>query len=109
MTARRQALTFASASEHEGPDERHAQGVRVEPASSPEPAKPWSADWITRVLTLTPFAFAAWAYLFARPFLGGDIFSAPPSIVGIPLGLVMEALILLWAALGTWVVWRTGS
>ena len=33
----------------------------------------------------------------------------PPDIVGLPLGVVVDALTLAWAALGAYVIWTTRS
>jgi hypothetical protein len=71
--------------------------------------RPWRAAWITRLFALSPFALAVYADLLTRPFFGGGIFSKPPEMLGIPLGVVMQAAVLAWSAVGVVVVWRTHS
>jgi hypothetical protein len=46
--------------------------------------------------------------IFANSYLPG-ILGKPPDIVGLPLGLVIDVLALLWAALGAYLIWTTRS
>lgn len=75
-------------------------------APSPKPIAPWRADRLTRIASLSPFAFAIVLDLFATNYFGG-LFVEPPSWLGIPLGLAMQGWILAWAGLGAALVWQT--
>jgi hypothetical protein len=76
------------------------QAVQVQPR--------WRADSAWRTLSLIPFAEALLLFLFARSYFPG-LASKPPDIVGLPFGLVVDAVILGWAALGARVIWTTRS
>ena len=68
----------------------------------------WRADSAWRTLSLLPFGEALLLVLFAPNYLP-PLFAKPPDIVGIPFGIVLEALVLAWAALGARVIWTTRS
>jgi hypothetical protein len=68
----------------------------------------WRADSAWRTLSLIPFGEALLLAVFAQNYFG-PLFAKPPDIVGIPFGLVLEVLILAWAALGARVIWTTKS
>lgn len=69
---------------------------------------PWRADRAWRTLSLIPFGEALLLAVFARSYLPG-LMAEPPDIVGIPFGIVLEVIILAWAALGARVIWTTKS
>ena len=68
----------------------------------------WRADSVWRTLSLIPFAEALLLAVFPQNYFG-PLFAKPPDILGIPLGLVLEVLVLAWAALGARVIWTTKS
>ena len=75
----------------------------------PSQIKPlWRADTAWRTLSLIPFGEALLLAVFARTYLP-PLFSKPPDMLGIPFGIVLEAIILAWAALGARVIWTTNS
>ena len=61
-----------------------------------------------RALSLTPFAVPVAEYLFAGTYLARGM-GSPPDIVGIPLGVVVQTMLLAWATLGAVLVWRARS
>ena len=69
---------------------------------------PWRADSAWRTLSLLPFVEALLLTIFARTYFG-PLVATPPDILGIPFGLVLEVVILAWAALGARVIWTTKS
>jgi len=69
---------------------------------------PWRADGRWRTVSLTPFGLALVLAVFATSYLPG-IMAKPPDIVGLPLGVVVDALTLAWAALGAYVILTTRS
>jgi hypothetical protein len=72
---------------------------------------PWRADSAWRVISLTPFGLAlvlVLLALFAQSSVGGPM-GKPPDILGIPLGIALDAVVLAWAALGARVIWTTRS
>jgi hypothetical protein len=77
-------------------------------AQPPRRRSQWRADSAWRVISLTPFGLALVLVIFANSYLPG-IMSKPPDILGLPLGAVVDALTLLWAALGAYVIWTTRS
>jgi hypothetical protein len=68
----------------------------------------WRADRVWRLLVLAPFAEALVLSLLATSYFPA-LASKPPDMVGIPFGLVLDAILLAWAALGARVVWTTRS
>jgi mannose/fructose/N-acetylgalactosamine-specific phosphotransferase system component IIC len=68
----------------------------------------WRADSAWKTLSLIPFVEAPLLWVFAKSYLS-VILGKPPDIVGIPLGVVLEVLVLAWAALGARVIWTTRS
>ena len=68
----------------------------------------WRADSAWRTVSLIPFGEALLLFVFAGSYLPG-LASKPPDIAGLPLGLVLEAITLVWAALGARVIWTTRS
>lgn len=68
----------------------------------------WRAPIAARLASLAPFVLALVVELFAPRFFG-PLLEAPPDILGAPLGVIVGALVLAWAALGALVVWTTGS
>jgi len=72
------------------------------------PARPWRAPAAARLSSLAPFLLAVALQLFA-PVYFRPMLARPPEILGIPLGVVVGALTLAWAAFGSLVVWTTHS
>lgn len=68
----------------------------------------WRASWIRRAASLTPFGLALALWFVARTYVGHAL-TKPPEVIGLPLGLVAEGLVLAWAALGVLVTWTTAS
>jgi len=68
----------------------------------------WRADSAWKTLSLIPFVEAPLLWVFGPTYLS-VILAKPPDIVGIPLGIVLEVLVLAWAALGARVIWTTRS
>ena len=83
-------------------------GISGAPVTPVETRMPWRADRTWRTLSLIPFGEALLLAVFARSYFP-PLLSKPPDIVGIPLGIVLEAIILAWAALGARVIWTTRS
>jgi hypothetical protein len=71
-------------------------------------APTWRAPALRRVAALAPFAVALAIPLLATNYFSRGV-SKPPDIFGLPLGIVVEGLILGWAALGALLIWTTGS
>ena len=61
--------------------------------------------WVARLAALSPFVLTIALNLLSADYLG-PIVSAPPAIVGIPLGIALQAVTLAWAVIGTAIVWR---
>lgn len=72
------------------------------------PPRQWRAPAAARVSSLAPFLLAIALQLFA-PVYFQPLLAKPPEILGIPLGVVVGALILAWAAFGSIIVWTTHS
>ena len=72
------------------------------------PPRPWRAPAAARLSSLTPFLLAVALQLFAPAYCRAML-ARPPEILGIPLGVVVGALILAWAAFGSLIVWTTRS
>ena len=70
--------------------------------------RPWGAPAAARLSSLAPFLLAVALQLFA-PVYFRPMLVRPPEILGIPLGVVVGALILVWAAFGSLIVWTTHS
>ena len=68
----------------------------------------WRAPRPLRLLSLTPFAVPMAELVFVRDYVS-VLTASPPDIVGAPLSLVLELMLLLWAAFGAAFVGRTGS
>ena len=68
----------------------------------------WRSPRTLRLLSLTPFAVPTAEVLFVRDYVPA-LTATPPEIFGVPLGLVLELVLLGWAALGAALVWRAGS
>ena len=68
----------------------------------------WRADSAWRTLSLIPFGEALLLAVFAKSYLT-PLFAKPPDWLGIPFGLVLEVVILAWAAVGARVIWTTRS
>jgi len=82
--------------------------MNVQPVQPVQLSQQWRADTAWRTLSLIPFGEALLLAVFARSYFPG-LASEPPSILGIPFGIVLEAIILAWAALGARVIWTTKS
>jgi len=84
----------------------------VSPAAEPRQPAPariaWRADGAWRLISLTPFGLALVLAIFARTYFGSGL-GKPPDILGIQLGVAVDALALGWAALGARVIWTTRS
>lgn len=72
------------------------------------PPRPWRAPAAARLSSLAPFLLAVALQLFA-PVYFRPVLARPPEILGVPLGVVVGALILAWAAFGSLIVWTTQS
>jgi hypothetical protein len=83
-------------------------GISGTPVRPVETRMPWRADRTWRTLSLIPFGEALLLAVFARSYLP-PLFAKPPDMLGIPVGFVLEVLILAWAALGARVIWTTKS
>ena len=70
--------------------------------------RPWRASAGRRIASLAPFGLALALALLARSYFGIGL-GSPPDILGVPLGLAIDGLVLAWAALGALIVWTTGS
>jgi len=84
----------------------------AQPSPQPAPGQVrWRADSAWRVISLTPFGLALVLVIVAL-FAGsspGSPMGKPPDILGIPLGIALDAIVLAWAALGARVIWTTRS
>lgn len=93
-----------------GPEKSNLSRTRAEPgqieAHEPVPAAEWRATLAWRLVSFLPFAVAIVLDLIA-PRSFPPMFAMPPDVLGIPFGVVLQAVILLWAALGAAVVWQT--
>ena len=69
---------------------------------------PWRAPAGARIASLAPFFLAVALQLLAPKYFP-PMFAAPPAIMGLPLGAVVGALTLAWAAFGALIVWTTHS
>ncbi|HET9851790.1 MAG TPA: hypothetical protein VFP56_04705 [Candidatus Limnocylindrales bacterium] len=69
---------------------------------------PWRAPAGARLASLAPFFLAVALQLFAPRYFP-PLFAAPPDVMGVPLGVIVGALALAWAAFGALVVWTTHS
>jgi hypothetical protein len=65
----------------------------------------WRASREMQIVAAIPFVVAA--ILYVIPGYYDRLFVAPPSIVGIPFGFVLQLISLAWAALGALVVSQT--
>ena len=63
---------------------------------------------LIRLVSLSPFALAIWVALFAQTY-SGPLFPGSPEIMGIPFGTVLEGILLVWAAIGEFVIRRSTS
>ena len=79
-----------------------------QPVQGPQVTPRWRADSAWRTLSLIPFGEALLLAVFPKNYFG-PLFAKPPDVLGIPLGIVLEVLILAWAALGARVIWTTKS
>lgn len=82
--------------------------MATEPVPVRQGKPAWRADSTWRTLSLIPFGEALLLAVFPQNYFG-PLFAKPPDILGIPLGLVLEVLVLAWAALGARVIWTTKS
>ena len=82
---------------HGGPAAIHAPNQRS-----------WRAPALLRIATLMPFALALAIPVLAGRSLGGPMYG-PPEVMGVPLNVVIAAVVLGWSAFGALVVWTTGS
>jgi hypothetical protein len=71
-------------------------------------SRPWRASPGRRLASLAPFGLALAIAVLARTYFGVGM-GEPPDILGLPLGLVLEGIVLAWAALGALIIWTTGS
>ena len=78
------------------------------PAQRSQAAPRWRANSAWRLLSLLPFGWAA-IIVLTSPLATSPMFAKPPDILGIPLALVFDGLLLAWAGLGARVVWMTRS
>ena len=74
-----------------------------------KPVRRWRSDPITRLVSLVPFALALYVDVMPRPMFGTSVFSKPPEIVSIPLGIWMQLSFLALAGVGAFVIWTTKS
>jgi hypothetical protein len=74
---------------------------------APAPAT-WRAPAAARIASLAPFFLAVVLQLFAPRYFQ-PMFTDPTAIMGLPLGAIVGALTLAWAALGALIVWTTHS
>jgi hypothetical protein len=75
------------------------------PKRVPALSRPWHPGLAGRLAALTPL----WAQIIgtaAWPTYFPAMVREPPDIVGIPLGVAMEGIALIWMLLGTAVVWN---
>jgi hypothetical protein len=80
---------------------------RSELASHARAADLWALR-LMRLASLLPFALAAALHVLAASYFGRGL-GRPPEVAGIPLGIVIDALALAWAALAVLVAWRSQS
>ena len=73
----------------------------------PAPPRGWSAPTAMRLAALSPFAILL-ALLVGTTFFD-PMFAKPPDLLGMPLGVVVGLLTIVWAALGALVVWKARS
>ena len=68
----------------------------------------WRADGAWRLMSLTPFGLAL---VLAVASTGSIVvgLNQPPTLAGLPLDLLLDAIALAWAALGAYVVWTARS
>ena len=67
----------------------------------------WRSPVVLRVASLAPFALAVAFAMLARSYF--CCLFEPAGILGVPYTVVLEAVVLGWAALGALIVWTTGS
>ena len=81
----------------------------IPPPPAATPVAPTTRSrWPIRIAALTPL----WLFLIlelADNGFGTPMFSAPPSIVGVPLGVVVGALATGWMLIGLGLVWNARS
>jgi hypothetical protein len=84
-------------------------------SSSPSPApagtpnlRPWRSGWSSRIVAFTPLVVFVLVSLFARTYFGRSV-EEPPSIIGIPLGIVVQGLAFFWMLIGVVAVWDARS
>ena len=80
---------------------------RFEPASHAQAAELWALR-LMRLASLLPFALVAALHVLAGSYFGRGL-GRPPEVAGVPLGIVIDALALAWAALAALVAWRSRS
>ena len=68
----------------------------------------WRASPTWKSIAVSPFVLAVALALLTTGYVD-PLFTKPPDMLGIPFGLVLDALALAWAALGAFVVWTTRS
>ncbi len=68
----------------------------------------WRANRTWKTISLLPFIEALAIQVLSMTYFS-PMFAKPPDWLGIPFGLVLEVLLLGWAALGAAVIWTTRS
>ena len=66
------------------------------------------ARWATRITAFTPL----WVLIVASvasPTFFGPMFAKPPDWLGIPLGVVMDAIAMVWMLIGVALIWDARS
>ena len=102
----RRLLTHGIGGSHAQDEIEEDQPTALDDRRSQTPA--WRSPRTLRLLSLTPFAVPIAELLLVRDYVA-VLLGAVPSIVGVPLGLVLELMLLGWAALGAALVWRARS
>jgi hypothetical protein len=72
------------------------------------PARRYRAGTLSRVVAFLPLWTLIVLLVVSTHTFGGGI-AKPPAIVGVPLGVVMEGLALLWMAIGAALIWTARS
>ena len=80
----------------------------VSPQSTQPPARSRRESWPSRFFAFTPLWILIIASVASPTFLG-PMTSKPPDILGLPLGVVVEGLAMLWMLIGVAMIWDARS
>jgi hypothetical protein len=78
------------------------------PQPVPEAPSRSRSRWATRITAFTPLWVLIVA-LVASPRFFPPMFAKPPEILGIPLGLVLDAIAMVWMLIGVVLIWDARS